>query len=449
MTTTASGPGQTSKKEGWINKQMLLSMHLPAISIGFGLGATVVVIPKLTQDLGEGMVAAMMVFILQQLGTAVAPLPTGYLIDRIGRRKMLLAGPVLISLSSLLIVRVIVQDGSFMEILFYRFFGGIGEQMWMLSRLTVIADTSGSQQRGKQITSMFGVQQIGNLTGPIVGGLASVAVGLWLPFAIHSVIVILGVLPSFFIVKETMSKPSTTSAGATPSFTAGGAAIDGPRRSLTMADLRTPPIPHVFLAQFLANVTRGGIFGGGVIVVYAAYGFGLSELEIGGLRSAMSLIGIPVVFGAGYIMDRYGRKFTIVPGLALSGLAMAFLALTDALAVHVSVFIAAFITVHFCVSLISGNMQTLGTDVAPPHARGAFFGVSRQIAQTGSLASPVSFTFLVSTFSYAAAFSFLAATAIAASMVVFFGIPETLRKEPKAAVAIVPDSAGIGTSGTS
>jgi MFS family permease len=261
--------------------------------------------------------------------------------------------------------------------------------------------------------------------------------------------VILGVLPSFFIVKETMSKSSTTSAGATPSFTAGGAAIDGPRRSLTMADLRTPPIPHVFLAQFLANVTRGGIFGGGVIVVYAAYGFGLSELEIGGLRSAMSLIGIPVVFGAGYIMDRYGRKFTIVPGLALSGLAMAFLALTDALAVHVSVFIAAFITVHFCVSLISGNMQTLGTDVAPPHARGAFFGVSRQIAQTGSLASPVSFTFLVSTFSYAAAFSFLAATAIAASMVVFFGIPETLRKEPKAAVAVVPDSAGIGTSGTS
>ncbi len=448
MTTPDNELAQAPKKQGWVNKEMLLSMHLPAISIGFGLGATVVVIPKLTQDLGEGMVAAMMVFILQQLGTAVAPIPTGYLIDRIGRRKMLLAGPILIAISSLLIVRVIVQDGSFMEILLYRFFGGIGEQMWMLSRLTVIADTSGSQQRGKQITSMFGVQQIGNLTGPIVGGIASVTIGLWLPFAIHAVIVILGVIPSFFIVKETMGKAAAASAGASGSVTAAGASIGGLRRGLTWADLKTPPIPQVFLAQFLANVTRGGIFGGGVIVVYASYGFGLSELEIGGLRSVMSVVGIPVVFGAGYIMDRFGRKFTIVPGLMLSGFSMAFLAVTDLLAVPVSVFILAFIAVHFCVSLISGNMQTLGTDVAPPHARGAFFGVSRQIAQTGSLASPVSFTFLVSVFSYTAAFSFLSITAIAAAMVVFFGIPETLKKEPELDLAHVPATEGSGSIGS-
>ncbi len=443
MTTPASGSDEAPQKKGWIDKQMLLSMHLPAISIGFGLGATVVVIPKLTQDLGEGMVAAMMVFILQQLGTAVAPLPTGYLIDRIGRRKMLLAGPILVSISSMLIVRVIVMDGSFMEILLYRFFGGIGEQMWMLSRLTVIADTSSSQQRGKQITSMFGVQQVGNLTGPIVGGAASVAVGLWLPFAIHAVIVLLGVLPSFFIVKETLAKAAPSTQGSSGSGGGSGAVA---RRGLSKADLLTPPIPQVFLAQFLANVTRGGIFGGGVIVVYASYGFGLSELEIGGLRSAMSFVGIPVVFGAGYIMDRFGRKFTIVPGLTLSGLAMAFLALTDSLEVSTSVFILAFIAIHFCVSLISGNMQTLGTDVAPAHARGAFFGVSRQIAQTGSLASPVSFTFLVSVFSYTAAFSFLSVTALIAAAVVFFGIPETLKKEPKPEAAPAPGTANTPQS---
>ena len=438
--------GRFFKKQGWLSRDMLLSMHLPAISIGFGLGATVVVIPQLTQDLGEGMVAAMMVFILQQLGTAVAPLPTGYLIDRIGRRKMLLAGPILIALSSLLIVRVIVQDGSFMEILLYRFFGGIGEQMWMLSRLTVIADTSGAQQRGKQITSMFGVQQVGNLTGPVVGGIASVTIGLWLPFAIHAAIVILGVLPSFFIIKETMTKtaPSGPSAGAV-----GGAPGGGERRGLSWADLRVPPIPQVFAAQFLANVTRGGIFGGGVIVVYASYGFGLSELEIGGLRSAMSFVGIPVTFGAGYVMDRFGRKFTIVPGLLLSGLAMVFLALTDALAVPVSIFVVGFIAVHFAVSLISGNMQTLGTDVAPAHARGSFFGVSRQIAQTGSLSSPVSFTFLVSAFSYTVAFSFLSFAAIAAAMVVFFGIPETLKKEPTPEAVPGPAPSGVGPSGSS
>jgi MFS family permease len=421
---------QAPKKKGWIDRDMLLSMHLPSITIGFGLGATAVVIPEMADNLGQGILATMMVFILQQAGTAVAPIPTGFLIDRIGRRKILLAGPLLIALSSLLIVRVIVADGSITEILVYRFFGGIGEQMWMLSRLTVIADTGGSQQRGKQITSMFGVQQVGTLTGPIVGGAAAVAIGLWVPFAIHAVIVVIGVIPSFFLIKETLgSHPSSTSTPSAPRVSAAPAK----RQGLSRADLFTPPIPYVFAAQFLANVTRGGIFGGGVIVTYAAFGFDMDPFEIGRLRSAMAFVGIPIVFGAGYIMDKYGRKFTIVPGLMLSGLAMSFLALTNYLDVDKTVFIFAFIAVHVAVSLISGNMQTLGTDVAPAHARGAFFGVSRLVAQTGSLSSPVSFAFLISVSTFTVAFSLLASTAFAAGLVVFFGIPETLKKDPPAA----------------
>ena len=193
-----------------------------------------------------------------------------------------------------------------------------------------------------------------------------------------------------------------------------------------------PPVPFVFAAQFLANVTRGGIFGGGVIVTYASFGFGMNELEIGTLRSVMAFASIPITFTAGYVMDRYGRKFTIVPGLMLSGLAMSFLALTNYLDVDKAVFVVAFVAVHLAVSLISGNMQTLGTDVAPAHARGAFFGVSRLVAQTGALSSPSSFALLITVSTFTVAFSLLAATAFAAGLIVFFGIPETLKKEAPA-----------------
>jgi MFS family permease len=115
----------------------------------------------------------------------------------------------------------------------------------------------------------------------------------------------------------------------------------------------------------------------------------------------------------------------------LSGFAMFFLAATDALDAEVSVFIGAFVSVHLAVSLISGNMQTLGTDVAPAHARGSFFGVSRQIAQAGGLLSTVSFGVLVNLATYTVAFSFLGGAAVLASLVVFFGVPETLKKEVK------------------
>ena len=420
--TTAAGP-EPQKRNSWIDRNILLSMHLPQIALGFGVGATAVVIPELSKrDFEATVLMVILVFVSQQLGQAVAPLPTGFLIDRIGRKKMLLAGPFVIAGSALLIVRAIVMDGSLNEILVYRFLGGIGEQMWLLSRLTVIADTGGAQQRGKQITSMFGVQQIGILAGPVAGGALSVNFGFWVPFAVQAFIVVAAVIPSFFIMKETMNQP--TAAGP------GGAAGSTQRRRLSMQDLRTPPIPLVFVAQFLANVTRGGIFGGGVIVVYASFRFGMDELEIGFLRGIMAFVSIPIMFGAGFIMDRYGRKYTIVPGLMLSGFSMFFLAATDAFGTTEGVFITAFVAVHLAVSLISGNMQTLGTDVAPAHARGSFFGVSRQIAQAGSLLSPVSFGVLQA-ISYTIAFSFLGGAAVLASLVVFFGIPETLKKEPK------------------
>ena len=415
MATQPDHP-QPRAKSRWIDMRMVLSMHVPAISMGFGMGATATVLPELTQDFGQTFVAAMMVFVLQQLGTAVAPIPTGFLIDRIGRRKMLLAGPFVVAAASLLTARAAI-GGSFEEILVYRFIGGIGDQMWMLSRITVIADTSGAQQRGRQITSMFGVTQIGMLSGPLVGGLTADHFGLWVPFLMHGVIVMVAVIPSFFIIKETMAARS-------PSGQPGG----GRRQGLSMPDLRKPPIPYVFLIQFLANVTRGGIFGGGVIIVYAAFAYDMSPTDIGGLRSAMAVVGIPMTFTAGYIMDRFGRKFTIVPGLTLSGLSMAFLALTDVFDLSRAVFIVAFVAVHLSVSLISGNMQTLGTDVAPAHARGSFFGVSRLIAQIGSLASPVSFTVLVTFATYGAAFALLASSALAGGLVMLTLVPETLRK---------------------
>ena len=81
------------------------------------------------------------------------------------------------------------------------------------------------------------------------------------------------------------------------------------------------------------------------------------------------------------------------------------------------------------VNVISGNMQTLGTDVAPADARGVFFGASRTVAQGGAALSPGSFSLLTGLFGATVAFSFLGAAAFAGAAIVIFLIPETLRRE--------------------
>jgi len=411
-------------------KHLLLTLHLPAISMGLGLGVTVPVLPQITKELGAGLEVAGLVFVAQLLGTLAAPLPTGYLIDRLGRRRVLLAGPLVTAAASLLVAKVAI-DGSLYELLVYRFIAGWGEQMWMLSRIAVIADTGASSQRGKQVTSMFGVQQIGNLTGPVIGGVAAVQLGLWTPFVMHAAIVLVAVIPSFFILRE--SAPDRRREPQSSAAASVSGADPGVWRRLLV-----PPLPAVFAVQFLANVTRGGIFGGGVIVLYAAYAYDVAPDELGYLRGAMAAVGIPIIFAGGFVMDRFGRKYTIVPGLILSASAMAFLAGTAYFDASYAWFIAAFTAVHMAVNVISGNMQTLGTDVAPVNARGMFFGVSRTVAQGGAALSPASFSVVTSLAGAGAAFSFLGASALVGAIIVIFLVPETLRRPDPARNAPAP-----------
>ena len=102
-----------------------------------------------------------MVFTAQLAGGVAISIPAGYAIDRFGRRQILRAGP-LITAASLFLTAFATGD-SFGLLLVYRVIGGAGQQMWMVSRLTVIADTGGSS-RARQITQMFGVLRAENST---------------------------------------------------------------------------------------------------------------------------------------------------------------------------------------------------------------------------------------------------------------------------------------------
>ena len=411
------GPGETPARRGLHPQlRLILGLHVPAIALGLGNGLSLPVLPELTKLYGVSIGQATWVFTAYLLGTLAASLPTGMLIDRIGRRWILLAGPLVVAVSSLLIAKAAVS-GSFPELLAYRFIAGVGTQMWMQSRITVIADTGAVQQRGKQITQMFGVQQIGALSGPLIGGFAAVAWGLWSPFLIHAVLTLLSILPTYFVVKE--SAPAARRAAE--------AITEGSRWAL----LLRKPIPTVFSIQFLTNITRGVVFEGGVILLYPSYVYMLDPAELGVLRSVMAVGTVPIMFSTGFVMDRFGRKYIVVPGLFLSSLSMASVAVTAFAGLDLSWFIASFVFLHLSMGVISGNMQTLGTDVAPPQARGLFFGVSRLVAQGGSTTSPASFGYLSVAFGYGPAFVFLASTAFLAGIIVAFFLEETLRKPEK------------------
>lgn len=69
-------------------------------------------------------------------------------------------------------------------------------------------------------------------------------------------------------------------------------------------------------------------------------------------------------------------------------------------------------------TITTGNMQTLGSDIAPAHARGSFFGISQTVVQVGHVISPTSFAILADNVSATASFLFLGVAALSVAVVV-------------------------------
>jgi MFS family permease len=113
-------------------------------------------------------------------------------------------------------------------------------------------------------------------------------------------------------------------------------------------------------------MTRGGAIGGGTVFLFGAYVYNVDSLDLAFLSSAMALAGIPLTLSAGYIMDRFGRKVTVVPGLALFSLSMVWFAVTAAAGWGYWAFVVGFVWMQLIGAGLSGSMQTIGTDFAPP-----------------------------------------------------------------------------------
>ncbi|MXY60092.1 MAG: MFS transporter [Chloroflexi bacterium] len=400
--------------------EALVSLLLPAFLLGMGRGFIVPVLPLIAIDFGAGAAGAGLMLFVPMLGGVIVSLPTGYLMDRIGRRKLLIASTLLLSLSALLVL----QASSFTEILIYLGINGLAQQMWQMTRLTVIADSSAQNRRGRMITGMAGVNRAGTLLGPLAGGAIAELFGLRMPFLVFGIMALLATVPSYLFVRETAPAVLARRRGDTAA-----AQVD-----ISWARLITKAVVVLFAAQFMANVGRGGVQGqGGIYVAYAAFAYGLDALALGGISSAMGIIGIPVTLMAGQVMDRFGRKRTIVPASALLAVGLWIMGGVAWSELGLPFFILGFITINLAVSFMAGSMQTLGSDVAPAAARGKFFGVNRLIAEAGSATNPGIFTLSVALIAgaggFTVAFASMGGFAISASLLIGLVLRETLRKD--------------------
>jgi DHA1 family multidrug resistance protein-like MFS transporter len=324
---------------------------------------------------------------------------------------MLFAGPLLMAISSCL--TAIAR--SFPELLLYRFFGGVAMEMWRQARLAIIADVSRSRHRGRQMSGMVGTEGAGKLLGPALGGILATW-SIRMPFVVHGALAFLAIVPSFLLVRE--SAP-----GANQKATKKEEDQLDTRALLAMMFERR--YRGFFSAQFFASMTRGVLWGG-ILLLYATYAYNAGPQVLGAMATTSSIVGIPITLSCGYLMDRFGRKTTMVPGFVFIALGLMFLASGAQWHWTFATFIIGFIWIQCGQSVTAGSMQVLGSDMAPAVARGRFFGFWRLVGEIGGLVSPALFAVVAEQIAYSAAFALFGLCALATAALLAFSVRETI-----------------------
>ena len=336
---------------------------------GFGTGA---------QNLGRPLFALALtgnVFLVGVL-VAVNAIPrfftgplTGYLTDRLGRKPLVMLAPA---------IRGATNFGQFFAtdyttFLVLELIGQVGVAMWATSSNVLMSDVTTTANRGRVLALRQMSMRFGFVLGPLAGGVLAALYGLPAVFLLNGITKVIIVLTVLFMVVET--RPELPS----PEPAASGRAA----RSLSMRPFRD----RAFVA--LAFATAGGAVANAAVMqalipVHARLSLGVSEAAVGFLLSLAALAGFLTAFPNGMVLDRFGRKVSLVPGLALLAVGAFLLGVSDLYAVVILVVV---------LQGMGGSMSMTAThtyamDLAPEQGRGSFLGVVSATQSVGAIGGP-------------------------------------------------------------
>lgn len=396
-----------------------LDARLLGIALFFAIAATNILtplLPDIRADLGISIATAGLVVSTYGFARLLTDLPSGFILDRFGERRLAAIGIAFLTIGS---IAGALAPGVEWLIL-ARITSGLGSGLITTVALTALSWTAGPSNRG-QVMSTF---QLANNTGiafyPLIGGAIGAVFGWRATFIVAALGAIVAgaiLVPLLGRIERGQKRDAVSGKTQAMEFQL------SPRR-------RNVAIGSIY-ATVVANMINRHGFRNTLLPLFAASVLFLGPVEIATGIAVMAIVGILVVNPGARLGDRVGRRRIVVVGLFVLAIGdMTFLGAQG----YWTFLIAAAIVGSG--DFFSSSQTALLAELVPPRQRSQVLAGYRFFVDIGALVGPLLLAGLMDVFDAQVAIIACAAIVACGALVAKLGVPSEgaeLASSPEAA----------------
>ena len=349
----------------------------------------------------------------------------GSIVDRKGERWSAVAGMIFLAICS----AITGAAPNFLAATISWGFAGVGSAVVFAALFSYILKAAPRDRVARTLSFFYGAFNVGVIAGGAAGGFIAGAFGLAAPLFVYSLILMVGI---FVYTRWVPELPASATLGATAPATSEGAAAEAPQPSgrIVRDLLRVPG----FVPTLIMNLTYlwvvAAIFNT-LVPLFASDNLGMSTSAIG----AMFAVGVAaeffVLFPAGTLADRLGRKAVMIPSLA--GLAVMIVALGFSTSWFMLTLLLAILS--FFSGFAGVPPAAMLSDIVPQEQSGRGVGAFRFCGDIGFFLGPLIAGASSKAFGFKTTFALTALVPLIAC-VVMIRTKETLRRDEQAGAEV-------------
>ena len=348
-----------------------------------GQGLLLPVLPLYAREtFGAGDLLVGLAVSASHFGTMGFDVPAGVLIGRFGLNKTMIAGVLLFTVSS--IFAALSQN--FTMLILSRFLAGMSFALWSISRHSYIASVIPNEQRGKALALFGGLSRTATIIGPLLGGILAEFVSIRSPFFIQALISLMTLV---LIINTTRNFELTIT--------------DTKRKFINEFTYTFSKHKKVYLTTGIAAVALQFLRASREFFI-PIWGdnIDLRKDEIGYLVTLSHVVDTIMFPISGYVMDRFGRKFTGIPTYIILGLSLMLMGTVGNPLPYLTSYntlLLSSLLAGIGNGISSGLVITLGADLSPKKNPASFLGIWRLISDAGGASGPAFIGVLANVFS--------------------------------------------------